>query len=142
MSDLAAAVQRLVDRAEIEQLKARYFRCVDLRRWDELASVFAADAEMHIAETHTHGRDAIVAMIRSALDGVRTVHHGHMPEIDFPGDDRAIGIWAMFDVSEREGMPVRVGFGHYHEEYVREGGAWRIAAVRLERLRLDHLAPR
>jgi uncharacterized protein (TIGR02246 family) len=136
------AVQRLLDRAEIEQLKARYFRCVDLRLWDELAGVFSDDAEMHIADTHTRGRDAIVAMIRAALDGVRTVHHGHMPEIAFQGDDRATGIWAMFDVSEPEGMPVRVGFGHYHEEYVRDGGAWRIAAVRLERLRLDHVALR
>ena len=136
------AVQRLLDRAEIEQLKARYFRCVDLRLWDELAGVFTDDAEMHIAQTHTRGREAIVDMIRSALDGVSTVHHGHMPEIDFDGDDRATGIWAMFDVAEREGRPVRVGFGHYHEEYVRDGGAWRIAAVRLERLRLDHIPVR
>jgi len=136
------AVQRLLDRVEIEQLKARYFRCVDLRLWDELAGVFTEDAEMHVAETHTRGRDAIVELIRGALDGVRTVHHGHMPEIDFPADDRATGIWAMFDVAEREGGPVRVGFGHYHEEYVRDAGTWRIAAVRLERLRLDHVALR
>lgn len=132
-------VRRLIDRAEIEQLKARYFRCVDLRRWSDLAEVFTADAELHIAQTHARGRDAIVELIRTALDGVRTVHHGHMPEIEFQDDDRATGVWAMFDLAEREGEPVRVGFGHYHDDYVRDSGRWRIAALRLERLRLDHV---
>jgi hypothetical protein len=31
------------------------------------------------------------------------------------------------------------GYGHYHERYVREDGAWRIASIRLERLRKDRL---
>lgn len=138
------AVQRLVDRAEIEQLKARYFRLVDLQRWEELGDVFTADAEVHINDTHRRGRAAIVELVSTALDGVRTVHHGHMPEIAFTGEDRATGVWAMFDLVEREGGggPVRVGFGHYHEEYRRDGGSWRIAALRLERLRLDHVSLR
>ncbi|HYZ57222.1 MAG TPA: nuclear transport factor 2 family protein [Streptosporangiaceae bacterium] len=29
---------------EIRQLKYRYLRCVDLKRWDEIADTFAADA--------------------------------------------------------------------------------------------------
>jgi hypothetical protein len=31
------------------------------------------------------------------------------------------------------------GYGHYLEEYVREDGEWRIARIRLERLRVDPL---
>jgi len=31
------------------------------------------------------------------------------------------------------------GFGHYTEEYVREGGQWRIASLHLSRLRIDPL---
>ena len=134
---LAAAVQRLLDRAAIEELKARYFRFVDLQRWDDLAPLFTGTAHLDIAETHAEGRDAIVDLIRTALAGVRTVHHGQMPEITFHDGDTATGVWSMFDMVEWPGEPVRVGFGHYYEEYVREDGAWRIARLRLERLRLD-----
>jgi hypothetical protein len=137
--DRDEAVRRLLDRAAVEELKARYFRCVDLKRWDELGELFTADAQLHVAETHVTGRDAIVELVRTALDGVRTVHHGAMPEIRFQGGERATGVWAMFDVVERPGEPVRVGFGHYHEEYVRDGDGWRIARLRLDRLRLDRI---
>ena len=33
------------------------------------------------------------------------------------------------------------GAGHYHEEYAREGGRWRIRRTRLTRLRLE-IVPR
>ncbi|HXA29241.1 MAG TPA: nuclear transport factor 2 family protein [Candidatus Angelobacter sp.] len=138
---MAGAVQRLLDRAAVEELKARYFRFVDLQRWDEMAALFTAGAQLDIGDVHVEGRDAITELVRTALDGVRTVHHGQMPEITFHDADTATGVWSMFDMVERPGEPVRVGFGHYHEEYVREDGAWRIARLRLERLRLDHLPP-
>ena len=38
------ALQRLVDIEEIKQLKARYWRCIDTKSFDELATVFAEDA--------------------------------------------------------------------------------------------------
>ena len=136
---VAGAVQRLLDRAAIEELKARYFRFVDLQRWEDLAPLFTMDAKLDIADVHAEGRDAITTLISGALDGVRTVHHGQMPEISFHDADTATGVWAMFDLVDRPGEPVRLGFGHYHEEYVREDGTWRIARLRLERLRLDHV---
>jgi hypothetical protein len=78
------------------------------------------------------------------LEGARTVHHGHMPEIELTGADTARGIWAMYDYvewppktsGERVGLQ---GYGHYREEYVREDGRWRIQKLRLERLRIDPL---
>ncbi|HTZ23833.1 MAG TPA: nuclear transport factor 2 family protein, partial [Streptosporangiaceae bacterium] len=34
------------------------------------------------------------------------------------------------------------GFGHYHEEYRRDGdGQWRISRLRLSRLRVDEVTP-
>jgi SnoaL-like domain len=134
-----AALRRLQDRVAIEELKARYFRFVDTRRFAEIAALFTAGATLDIAGTHADGRDAIVDLIRTSLEGVRTVHHGAMPEIAFEDDDHATGIWAMQDVVERPGERVRVGFGHYHERYVRDRGGWRIASLRLDRLRLDHV---
>jgi hypothetical protein len=141
------AVQRLLDIEAIKQLKARYFRCMDQKRWHEWGEVFARDAVLEVPEANmvTTGRDAIVAGVSSLLEGARTVHHGHMPEIEVTGRDTARGTWAMFDYVEwppnaDDGTRVGLqGFGHYFEEYVREDGEWRISRSRLVRLRVDPL---
>jgi uncharacterized protein (TIGR02246 family) len=135
------------DIEDIKRLKARYFRLMDTKDWDAWARVFAEDAVMEVPEADmvATGRAAIMEFVRKALSGTVTVHHGHMPEIELTGADTATGIWAMFDyvewtspeTGERSGLR---GFGHYHEEYVREDGAWRIAKTRLTRLRVDPLA--
>lgn len=139
-------VQQLLDIEEIKRLKARYFRMMDTKDWDGFADVFTEDAVMDVPEADMveHGRDAIVAMVSGALKGTTTSHHGHMPEITITGADTATGIWAMFDYVEwpapdggaRAGLQ---GYGHYIEEYVRDGSDWRIARLRLERLRIDPL---
>jgi uncharacterized protein (TIGR02246 family) len=130
----------------IKLVKARYFRCLDTRDWEGWGRVFAVDAVLEVPEADVveHGRDAIVASVSAALTGATTVHHGHMPEIELTGPDTARGIWAMFDYVEwppsdsGERIGLR-GYGHYHEEYVREDGEWRIARTRLVRLRVDPL---
>jgi ketosteroid isomerase-like protein len=139
-------LQRLMAIEEIHQLKARYFRFLDTKRWDEWATVFARDVVMEVPEADmvTSGRDEVVAAVSGALERAQTVHHGHMPEIEITGPDTAHGVWAMFDYVEwpakDDGTRVGLtGYGHYLEEYVREDGGWRIAKLRLERLRIDPL---
>ena len=146
MTDPDALVRRLAAIEEIRQLKARYFRSLDRKEWDAFGDVFTAGAVLEVPEVGmvTEGRDAIVAGVSGALEGTRTVHHGHMPEIEVTGPDTARGTWAMFDYVEwpTPGSGDRVGlqgYGHYVEEYVREDGRWRIARSRLERLRVDPL---
>lgn len=147
MTDAALdQVQQLLDLEALKQLKARYFRCLDTKDWAGWTEVFTEDVVMELPEADTvvDGRDAVVDGVSGALDGVRTVHHGHMPELELTGPDTARGIWAMFDYVEwplnedgsRNGM---TGYGHYHEEYRREAGGWRISHLRLERLRTDPL---
>lgn len=141
------AVQQLLDLEALKRLKARYFRLLDTKQWDEWGQVFASDAVLEVPEADVVecGRAAIVASVSGALTGTTTVHHGHMPELELTGPDTARGIWAMFDYVEwpavtdgpRSGLQ---GYGHYHEEYVREEGEWRIARTRLVRLRMDGLA--
>jgi len=144
--DRSDQVQRLLDVEAIKQLKATYFRTLDTKDWDGFGAVFASDALLEVPEADmaVRGRDAIVAAVREPLTGTRTVHHGHMPEIEVTGDGTATGTWAMADYVEwpaTAGGRVGIqGYGHYHEEYVREEGRWRIARSRLERLRVDPLA--
>jgi hypothetical protein len=143
---METALQQLLDIESIKRLKARYFRCIDTKDWEGFAQVFTQGSRMIVPEADVDitGRPAIVKAISTLLDGVRTVHHGHMPEIDLESDGQAAsGVWAMFDYVEfppsdekRVGI---VGYGHYHERYVREDGEWRIAETRLERLRRDPL---
>ena len=135
-------VARLVAIEDIKQLKARYFRTMDQKRWDEMAQVFTNDARMEAEGYVTEGRDAIIEFLQNVLNQVRTVHHGHMPEIEVTSATSAQGIWAMFDYVEfpSDGAPQGLkGYGHYEEEYVVEDGAWRIRRLTLTRLRVDPL---
>lgn len=136
----------------IQELKARYFRCMDTKDWTGLRAVFASDAVLDVsAEAVRHGRrpeagitrggDAIVDRMMRSLEGVTTVHHGHMPEIRLVSDREATGIWAMEDMLRWEDpaspLAEMHGFGHYHETYEKIDGEWRISSVRLDRLRVD-----
>ena len=137
----------LLEIEAIKRLKARYFRHMDQKDWDAWGQVFAMHAVLEVPEVDmvVTGRDEIVASVSGALVGTQTVHHGHMPEIEITGPDTATGIWAMADYvewpqAEGEARVGLMGYGHYTEEYVREGGEWRIARSRLDRLRVDPLA--
>lgn len=88
----------------------------------------------------TRGNRAIAEFVRSAIDDVVTVHHGHMPEIDVDSPTTATAVWAMEDMLRwPDGAPLREmhGYGHYHERYEKHDGKWRIASTRLTRLRVD-----
>ncbi len=135
-------LQRLVDIEEIHQLKARYFRLMDTKDWVAFGGLFTADAVMDTDGFVHQGPDAILEFLPKILEGVVTTHHGHMPEITITGPDTATGIWAMFDylTFPGDGPPKGLrGYGHYHEEYRRVDGTWRIQHLVLTRLRVDPL---
>jgi len=122
---------------EIKQLKARYFRLMDTKQWSSLAAVFSKKARLRDEESKTgwSGREAIVAGLARVLAKARTVHHGHMPEIELLSETEARGVWAMNDWVDTPDFTLD-GWGHYHERYVFEDGAWRIADERISRLRV------
>lgn len=133
---------QLADIEALKQLKARYFRHMDTKDWTALRTVFTDDARMDIDGFANAGGDAIIAFMSDVLTPLRTVHHGHMPEITLTGPDTATGIWAMFDYVQfpAEGAPQGFhGYGHYHDEYRKQDGTWRIASTTVARLRIDPL---
>jgi hypothetical protein len=129
----------------IKQLKARYFRFLDLKRWDEWGLLFCEDAELDTTQeapdARASGREAIVAMVSSAVAQAVTVHHGHMPEIELTSPTSATGTWAMEDYLEFPGDPPALvihGRGYYFETYTKcADGAWRIQSLKLRRLWLQ-----
>ena len=128
------------DLEEIRQLKARYFRCMDLKDWDGLAAVFTDDVEIDMTGEGagvTRSVEEYMPFLRDAIGDVTTVHHGHMPEITITSATTASGIWAMEDqLWWPPGGPIAHlhGFGHYHETYERTAAGWRIKTMRLSRL--------
>lgn len=130
---------RWEDIEEIKRLKARYFRFLDSKRWQEFGEVFADDAvslSPDTGEPMARGRHAIVERVKSVVRDAITVHHGHMPEIELTGPTTARGIWSMFDFVDYGDRSWK-GYGHYEEEYVKANGRWKIKSFRLTRLRLD-----
>jgi hypothetical protein len=150
-------LDRLIAIEDIRTLKARYFRYVDTKDWDSLAAVFAPDACFdrrgaanvrdpwiggwtpplpHGADVRS-GREAIVRMIRDAVENLRTVHRGYMPEIEILDGATAQAVWAMEDeIRDIEYRLVVRGSGHYHETYVKLATGWAIKTARISRLAL------
>ena len=150
---------------EIKQLKARYCRCLDTKDWRGFLDVFAPDATIDSSDAYTP-RDYSGAVIlvdgvappdpnpawrsndprkfvvdlSQSLEGVSTVHHGHLPEIKITSPTTATGIWAMEDkLRWPRGSAIREmhGYGHYVETYVRLPEGWRIKSLKLTRVRVD-----
>jgi ketosteroid isomerase-like protein len=139
---VAADAARLEDLEAIRRLKARYFRLMDAKDWDAMRGVFTGDARITTPRMGGGSEDleTFMSSLPRQLTDATTVHHGHMPEIVFTGDDGARGIWALFDYLEwPEGHFPRAyrGYGHYEEHYRREADGWKIERLRLSRLRED-----
>ena len=151
------ALDRLLAIEEIRLLKARYCRCCDSKDWDGFESLFAPDAiydlrgadrvagdnaaGSHFGESaYQVGAANIGARVRTVGPHFRSVHHCHTAEIDILSDIEATGIWAFEDrLVWPDGGPYRSlhGFGHYRETYEKIGGAWKIKALKVTRLRVD-----
>ncbi len=130
----------------IKQVKARYFRFLDTKRWSDLRQQFTDDARFDGVNGAPNGPDEFVARNATRLGPARTVHQGHMPEILLTSPTTAKGIWSMFDwvefsapIEAGRGKGYRgfVGYGHYEEEYRKVNGVWKIAFLRLTRLRIN-----
>lgn len=150
MSDrgLEQRIRRLEAIEEIRQLKARYFRCVDLRLWDEFSDLFTDDLEIDFAESTSKPKGKLEFVVSVAHHFVAgySVHHGHVPEINIIDDTSATAIWPMYDRVESppdSGYASHEGWGHYTETYRRcDDGRWRICHSRLTRIQRNILPKR
>ncbi|MET0276485.1 MAG: nuclear transport factor 2 family protein [Acidimicrobiia bacterium] len=156
-TEQSAPADQAAARQAIAELKARYFRLMDTKDWKAMREVFAPEAVIDMREERQRlidagwaaledngprdvprSRDDIIADYERSVQGLLTVHHGHMGEIEFQSPSDATGIWAMEDiVRQADGANIREmhGYGHYHERYILdEEGKWRIAALRVTRL--------
>jgi len=138
-----AARQSLFDRAEIEELVARYVHALDTRDADAYASVFTEDAVYEVPGTVYRGRDAIrkivtdltagrEARIASGEQPVDLYHVMSNSSIEILGATEARHISYAQTVRAADGGQFIVGFmGRYEDEIVKRDGRWQIANRRL-----------
>ena len=151
------AVARLNAIEEIKQLKARYFRGVDLKDWELLKNEVldedvsadyrgcATDPRSGVnfapaaTEDVINGRSALIEALGNSLAGIVSSHQGVTPEITVLSDSEASGIWAMSDIlvfpPEHE-LAELFGFGHYYESYAKVNGQWKIKTLKHTRTRV------
>lgn len=140
MNDVAASGPAFADWLAICNLKARYCRCLDTKDWAGYTACFTEDLILDTSASggaRIEGRDAAVAYVRSSISAdTITTHHIHAPEIEIDGDS-ATAIWAMQDRNIWPNGRSLLGFGHYHERYVRIDDEWRIAETVLTRINIE-----
>jgi hypothetical protein len=122
----------------IKRLKYRYLRCLDQKRWDEIAECFVEEATTsYDGGKYAHeGRDRIIEFFRSALGPeLITVHHVHHPEIELLSETTARGTWALEDtvIHTRREVTLR-GAAFSSDEYVKVDGTWKIRSTGYERI--------
>ena len=139
----ADALQALLDRAEIEELVARYVHALDTRDADAYAGVFTEDAVYEIPGTVYRGRDAIRKIVTDLTQARETrLGNGEQPvdlyhvmsnsSIEILSESEARHVSYAQTVRAAEGGQFIVGFmGRYEDEIVKRDGRWQIANRRL-----------
>lgn len=141
-----ATLDDLLAVGQLERLKYAYFRCLDQKRWDEMATLLTDDVEATYSggANSFSGREAVLDFLRRTMgaDTFHSAHHGHHPEIDLVGPDEATATWAMEDTVILLDFDLTIrGAGFYEDRYVRRDGRWLIAATGYRRL-WEEMAPR
>jgi hypothetical protein len=114
---------------EIRQLKYRYLRTLDLKRWEEFAGCFVPDATGDYAGLVFDDRDTLVGFMRENMGpGLISLHQAHHPEIAVADDGgSATGVWYLEDKVIVPDMGfVLEGAAFYDDRYVRTPDGWRI----------------
>jgi len=132
-------VQDLHELEAIRQVKYRYFRALDTKRWDELEECLAVDSRW--AESYGTGRlydrEEVMDKLRGAFErsNILSMHQAHHPELELTGEATARGIWAIQDRVIDLQFNITVWGAAYHtDEYAKVDGDWKIQSTTYERL--------
>nr|WP_085254608.1 nuclear transport factor 2 family protein [Mycobacterium saskatchewanense] len=129
----------VADIEAIKQLKYRYLRALDTKRWDDFADTLADDVVGDYGsslgeELHFTNRVDLVNFMRKSLGpAVITEHRVTHPEITVTGDE-ASGTWYLQDrVIVADFNFMLIGAAFYRDSYRRTGDGWRISATGYDR---------
>jgi hypothetical protein len=130
--------ERIEDVNAIERLQHAYGYYVDRALWDEVANLFADDGTIEIGLDGVYVGKARVREYLHALgggkqglsDGELSEHLQVMPVITLADDGRtAKARWRAITLTGELGGDAFWGEGPYENEYVKDGGVWKIKSL-------------
>lgn len=135
LSDLEKRIRIMEDIEAIKKLKAKYFRCVDKKLWEEMETVLTEDAvaDYGMGIELLQGRKAIIEFLKKNLDrdSMISVHQGHNPEIEITSDTTAKGVWVLNDRLIIQTIATLNGWRYYEDEYVKVNGEWKKKSTKI-----------
>ncbi len=138
--ELRRGIQTLMDIEAIKQLKHAYFRCLDTANFEELATFFHPEVQVHFIggayEWKLDGREEYLQALKGAFHREAVGHHnGHHPEIQILSDTEATGVWYLADNMWVMNLDFfTTGTALYWDRYLKVDGRWTIRETRYERL--------
>ena len=135
ISDLEKRIRVMEDIEAIKKLKAKYFRCVDKKLWEEMETVLTEDAvaDYGMGIELLQGRKAIIEFLKKNLgrDSMISVHQGHNPEIEITSEITAKGVWVLNDRLIIQTIATSSGWRYYEDEYVKVNGEWKKKSTKI-----------
>ena len=130
-ASVAARVQRVEDELAIQRVLVDYAAFLDGRDYAHYAALFTPDGEWRNAAGSHKGQAAIRAMLESVMGpaGAPNRANYHVitnPRIDLDGDRATATSRYLFVMRGPGGAPTPALAGIYRDEFVRQGGAWKI----------------
>lgn len=137
LESLAARIETLEAYDEIQRLKARYCRALDLRQIDDLRDTLLPEAVVAYEGFPVfEGREGFISVFQQmgCAPGVYDLHHALNPDIALTGPNEATGKWSLHFKSVILAQRTIISMGvEYNDRYVRRDGRWWIAETRTTR---------
>jgi len=121
----------------VENLQRIFGFYIDKHQWSQAADLFADNATIEIGGSGVYvGRKRVLAYLDSLgaegpQEGVLNDHMQLQPVVHVYPDGTARGRWHHFSQEARFGISHHWGTGVYENEYVKEGGVWKISKMQL-----------
>jgi hypothetical protein len=128
------------DHREIIDLTVAYCYVLDERRFDDLASIFSADAVADYGSVVCHGIDEIVEKVSGSIASMDATQHvvtNHRVTVDGDTARSFCYLQSQHVVRGTPGGELYMIAGRYEDELVRTAAGWRIEYRRLVRVWSD-----
>lgn len=135
--------EQLVEFEKIKRVKSRYYRLLDLKRFDDISACFTSDIQLEaVAGKHIiAGIDNLIGMLRSHLSDQRilTFHRIGQGEVDLTRLDTATATWSQDDISISLVNDIIIrGAMYYENQFRKVDGQWLICQSKYARVYEEH----
>ncbi len=132
---LEEELMRLRDRAAIENLRHKYWRCMRHQLSDEIMDCFAEDEELDFGRGMLlKGTEELKQYYKGLFESTgrpRLIPQGHNPEISITGNRTAEAIWLLDVLNALPGADTGTRIGvQYDETYLKNENRWRIKTIK------------